>query len=326
MQRPEWLRPPRGVRWTPAMGVAGAAAVVVGGVAIWGLLGLGGSLLSLPFPTPADPSESFAVALERAKTFAELQRKRFDGRSAFFMPSPPARKAPKPVKPPEPPKPVEPPKPPPPPSEYAGPRPLGALGDVVFFADNNRIRIGEERMGVRVLSTSPPWSVRLAHSGGEYDVALWPKGNEPFFNSDWASQRSVPGIETVPQHTSADPGRPARPGSAPGVAPPAAPPGTPPGPVQPALPPGAQPPSEPPPGPQAQSAPASGDLVGGASPALTAEQVSTMTRAEVQAAIAAVSRSRMSRNLDDATRQRLNSEQQMLSNRLTALQGQSAPR
>jgi hypothetical protein len=51
-----------------------------------------------------------------------------------------------------------------------------------------------------------------------------------------------------------------------------------------------------------------------------------MTRAEVQAAIAAVSRSRMSRNLDDATRQRLNSEQQMLSNRLNALQGQSAPR
>ena len=305
------------------MGVAGAASLVVGGLAIWGLLGLGGSLLTLPFSTPKDPSESFEGSLERAKTFAELQRKRFDGRSGFFMPSPPVRKAAKPVKPPEPPKPVEPPKPPPPPSEYAGPRPLGALGEVVFFADNNRIRVGEEKMGVKVLATSPPWSVRLAHSGGEYDVALWPKGNEPFFNSDWTSQRSVPGIENVTQHTSADAGRPARPGTPPGVA--AAAPGTPPGPVQPTLPPGAQPPPEPAPGPQAVAAPTEEPQAGAASPPVTAEQVSTMTRAEVQAAIAANSRSRMARDVDEATRQRLNSEQKMLLGRLRALSGQSAP-
>jgi hypothetical protein len=51
-----------------------------------------------------------------------------------------------------------------------------------------------------------------------------------------------------------------------------------------------------------------------------------MSRAELQAAMVSVSRSRMSRDLDPATRERLNSEQQMLSNRLMELQGQSAPR
>lgn len=323
MERPEWLRLPRGVRWTPTTGVAGAAALMLGGLSIWALLGLGGSLLMLPFSSPADPAESLAPSLERGKAFAELQRRRFDGRSAFFMPSPPVRKSPKPVKPPEPPKPPEPAKPPPPPSEYAGPRPMGAVGEVVFFADNSRIRVGEERSGVKVLGTSPPWSVRLAHSGGEYEVALWPKGHEPFFNSDWASQKSVPGIESVP-HTSADPGRPARPGSPPG----GTTPGTPPGPVQPPLPAGAAPgqPENPAAGSNPARADASSRGPGGASPALTAEQVSAMSRAELQAALVAVARSRMSRDIDPATRERLNSEQQMLSNRLSELQGQSAPR
>jgi hypothetical protein len=51
-----------------------------------------------------------------------------------------------------------------------------------------------------------------------------------------------------------------------------------------------------------------------------------MNLAEVQAALGANSRSRLARGTDDATRQRLNSEQQMLLSRLNQLQGQSSPR
>lgn len=72
MQRPEWLRPPRGVRWTPTVGVAGAAALLLVALAMWGLLGLGSSLLQLPFASSENPSEGLTPALQRGKALAEL--------------------------------------------------------------------------------------------------------------------------------------------------------------------------------------------------------------------------------------------------------------
>jgi len=331
MRRPDWLQPPRGVRWTPALGTSLAAVsvlAVIGGGAVLSLLG---SLLT--FGGSADPAEALKPSLDRAKTLSELDRKRFDGRSAFFMPPAPVREVAKPSRPPPPPKPPEPPKPPPPPAEYAGPKPVGAMGNSVYFADNSRLKVGEERGGVKVLGSSPPWTVRLAHAGGEYDVPLWSRGNEPFFNGDWSSIKPVPGIETVgstPPTPAAGrgsvPGAPASagsPGRAGGGMPPPVTPPLPRGVPQPDQPPPAElPAGTPPPTPGTAGAPVAIDA---ASPPLTAEQVASMTKAEVQAALQAITRSRQSRNIDDSTLRRLNSEFGMLSGRMKELVGQSAP-
>ena len=333
MQRPEWIRLPVGVRWTPATCVGAAATLVLAGYALWTASGLLGSIFT--FGSSSDPSEGLSDSLKRHEQLAAVDAKRFNGRSAFFAPAAPVRKAPKPVKPPEPPKPPPPPPPPSAPREYAGPKPIGAVGSLVFFADNSQIRVGEEKGGVKVLSSEAPWSVKLAHSGGEYDVPLWTKGKEEFFNGDWSSLKSpVPGIEPAGSGKS---GTSASPSPATGSAPPNIPPpggrvgpGMPSAPVTPPAPTGG---SGEPPQPAATTAQAP---AGTNNPwtsehmappaALTAEQIAGMSRADAQSSLQAVSRARQNRNLDAATRERLNQEFQQLSNRMNELaKGQSGP-
>ena len=208
MQRPEWLRLPVGVRWTPATGVGAAAVVVLAGYALWTASGLLGSIFT--FGSSSEPSEGLTDSLKRHEQLATVDAKRFNGRSAFFAPPAPVRKAPKTVKPPEPPKPPPPPPTPSAPREYAGPKPIGAVGSLVFFADNNQIRVGEEKSGVKVLSSEAPWSVKLAHGGGEYDVPLWTKGKEEFFNGDTMNV-STSGMPSSRALSRWDPESPARP-------------------------------------------------------------------------------------------------------------------
>ncbi|MCH8343458.1 MAG: hypothetical protein IH983_05685 [Planctomycetes bacterium] len=120
-------------------------------------------------------------------------QERFNGRSVFFKPIPPRR--------PSPPRPapveivVAPPEPDPPPSipeQYTGPSIVFVLGNEVWFTDGLTLSVGEEDQGVRVLSCDPPWTVRLAHAGGEYDVVLF--------------ERSVPGFETASREPQPTPG------------------------------------------------------------------------------------------------------------------------
>lgn len=323
LQRPEWLRPPRGVRWSATLGVAAAATVLLGAFGAWAFLGVAGSLLT--FGSGSDPSQSLADALKRHTEIAQVSTKRFDGRSAFFTPPAPVRKPPKPTKPPEPPKPPPPPPPPPVPREYTGPKPVGAIGGLIFFADSSQIRVGEERGGVKVISSSAPWSVKLAHGGGEYDVPFWMKGREEFFNnSDWKSiKNSTPGIEPAKgdQGGRTPAGGPTA--SAPTV------PGTPPTPV-----------TVPPPvpgapervGPGMAAAPGSSGANAWTTehmappPPLDAGRIEGMSQADAQSALQAVARARMNRNLDQPTRDRLNQEFQQLSDRMKALaKGQSGP-
>ena len=333
MQRPDWLRLPVGVRWTPATGVGAAAVVVLAGYALWTTSGLLGSIFT--FGSSSEPSEGLTDSLKRHEQLATVDAKRFNGRSAFFAPPAPVRKAPKTVKPPEPPKPPPPPPTPSAPREYAGPKPIGAVGSLVFFADNNQIRVGEEKSGVKVLSSEAPWSVKLAHGGGEYDVPLWTKGKEEFLNGDWSSLKApVPGIEPVGSGKS---GTPASPSPATGSAAPSMPPpGGRVGPGMPAAP--------------ATPAPATGGASDAPQPsattaqapagannpwtsehmappvALNSDQISGMSRADAQSSLQAVSRARQNRNLDAATRERLNQEFQQLSNRINELaKGQSGP-
>jgi hypothetical protein len=344
IQRPEWLRPPRGVRWTTMTALGAASAVVLGALGLWAIAALLSAIFT--FGSSSDPASSLNDALKRHETLADASARRFNGRSAFFMPPAPVRKPPKPAKPPEPPPPPPPPPPPAAPREYAGPKPVGAIGDLVFFADQSQIRVGDERGGVKVLASSAPWSVRLAHGGGEYDVELWTRGKEPFFNnSDWRNTRSsTPGIDPVgakaelkgnagstpstPLVTTPGPNGEPGPGMrGPGMPPPATLPGV--------VPQDANQPA-PPSGPGLMPAP--GAKAPNAArnpwttehmappPSLSADQIASMPIAEAQASFQAISRARTNRNLDEATRQRLNQESEQLSNRIKELgKGQSTP-
>ena len=327
MKTPKWLRLPPGVQASPMLAVGVASAAVLAGFGLWAVTGLASSLLT--FGGGSDPSSSLSDALKRHEQLADASAKRFNGRSAFFMPPAPVRKAPKPVKPAEPPPPPPPPPPPSAPRVYAGPKPVGAIGDLIFFADQSQIRVGEERGGVKVLASSAPWSVRLAHAGGEYDVELWTKGKESFFNnSDWRNTRSsTPGVEPVvakpgtgtpPPPAAGLPTDPTAPGGSrgPGM-------GTPPG--GPQVDPLPQPPGPGMKAPTAAQSPWNQEHMA-PPPALTAEQIAGMGPADLQEALRAVTRARNNRNIDEPTRQRLNQESEQLSNRIKELgKGQSPP-
>lgn len=118
---------------------------------------------------------------------------RFEGRSLFFRPSPYAVKA-KNIKPKTETKTVD-PKQSGPPSTYIGPKVTGVYGNEVWFKDNLKILIGEENDGVTVLQINAPWTVKLAHKGGEYDVSIF---SDRLTNSDEFSNplklKSMPGI------------------------------------------------------------------------------------------------------------------------------------
>lgn len=120
-------------------------------------------------------------------------RERFEGRSLFFRPPAPAVKPalePRSEKKPDPP-------PPPPliPMTYGGPVVIAVIGDQVWFKskDNLKLRVGEEGAGVKVLASNPPWTVKLAYAGGEYDVPVF-KDYQTEFSSNSLTERPTPGI------------------------------------------------------------------------------------------------------------------------------------
>ena len=119
-------------------------------------------------------------------------RERFEGRSLFFRPRAPVRPAPKQTVQKEPD--VAPP-PPPISTTYGGPAVIAVIGDQVWFKGKNNLnlRVGEEGAGVKVLATNPPWTVKLAYAGGEYDVPLF-KDYQTKFSSNSLTERPTPGI------------------------------------------------------------------------------------------------------------------------------------
>ena len=121
-------------------------------------------------------------------------RERFEGRSLFFRPPAPARPAPtKQTSEKEPD--VLPPRPPLIPMTYGGPAVIAVFGDQVWFKskDDLKLRVGEEGDGVKVLASNPPWTVKLAYAGGEYDVPVF-KDYQTEFSSNSLTERPTPGI------------------------------------------------------------------------------------------------------------------------------------
>lgn len=191
MQMPAWLRPPKGVHWTPRLAATLVLVVLTGTLALSG--GLSVLMALFTFGGDADPAAALANSLKKHEQLAKVDRDRFDGRSAFFMPPAPVRNIPKPPPPPK----IEKPLPPPAPvipAEYGGKKPIAILGPIVYF-DNFQIKIGEESNGIKVLSTNAPWSVKLAHDGGEYEVSLWDAKKDDFLNGKWSTTRTL-GIES----------------------------------------------------------------------------------------------------------------------------------
>ncbi len=110
---------------------------------------------------------------------------RFNERYIFYKP-PPKPAPPRPV--------VDTPPPPPPPvvdttpkapATYQGPSIAWVIGDDVYFnlvpatttEKYMRLRVGEERNGLKVLNTENlPRTVHVAHMGGEYDVKVFGDG------------------------------------------------------------------------------------------------------------------------------------------------------
>ncbi len=167
---------------TSAIAIAIAAIVVLSGLP---------SLVGAMFMSDdarSDPKDVIAGMMDQHDETLETYRARFAGRSIFYTP-------PAPPPPPRPPAPViepvvepedepepeyVPPPPPPPPAEYGGPPPFVAMSKEAWFRPHGstertiRLRIGEEKEGVKLLATDPPRSVLVEYGGGEYKVEVFP--------------------------------------------------------------------------------------------------------------------------------------------------------
>jgi len=153
------------------LALAGLAAVVW--LLIQGLSAVAGAAL-------ASGVESSASAEDQDKWLAAFQEstakqvRQLEGRAMFLIPAPPA--------PPPPPPPEETPdRPPPPPSRYGGPAIIAMLGGSVWFEDGRVLAEGgRAERGLRVVSTSPPWTARLEWNGVEFDVTLFERTTSEF--------------------------------------------------------------------------------------------------------------------------------------------------
>ena len=164
-------------------------------------LAIGSLLITLPSLASAIFASSFTSQSGQGNLSALLTNHeedldtyldRFEGRSLFFRPTPypppaqPRKETPK--------EDVKPPKLGPPPT-YTGPKVIGAFGSEVWFKDNLKIPVGEEKNRVKVLQINAPWTVKLGHAGGEYVVPIF---SDRLTDSDEFSSplklKSIPGI------------------------------------------------------------------------------------------------------------------------------------
>jgi len=195
----------RGVRLTGTLLASVAALAVVGLVALWGMSVVFASVFS-GIGGEGEPSEELTKLVALHKAEIKNAQDRFNGRSIFFKPPPSFKPAP-----PPPPKTDAPPPPPPPPevvATYAGPTPIYAIGDTVWFKPPRQdepqlvLSVGdEEKHGVTVISTSLPWSIKLGWRGKEFDLDLFKRKAESFLIAKAPAMTLIPGLVAVPAPT-----------------------------------------------------------------------------------------------------------------------------
>ncbi len=171
---------PRPVRHRGLGDIRWSGSLVTSLVAI--AIGLGAVAVELPSLTSAvatpswedDGTDAFASVDASHRRQAEVNARRFNGRSPFIVPSrPKTRPAPRAPRPE--PRPTEPTREVPkvetgPPATYTGPKVVGVAAELVFFENGSEILVGTETDGVAVLAILGPRRVRLGHKGGEYEV------------------------------------------------------------------------------------------------------------------------------------------------------------
>lgn len=178
---------PEGLRFSKPV-VASFLAVGISATVV--AMGVGSMFGSLFAPSvSAEEADPLASLEPDSLAFIEKSRKRFEGRSMYSPPPAPAPKRPKLPDPPKAPEPPKDPPPPPVPASYSGPQPTSVLADIVFFGEM-KVRLGESEAGVKVLAINAPYSVRLGHKGGEYDVPLLGRIDDRFLKPTVATTRS----------------------------------------------------------------------------------------------------------------------------------------
>jgi hypothetical protein len=136
--------------------------------------------------------------LAQHETTQGTYESRFAGRSLFFAPQDWKRKIPPP---PPPPPPSPPPPPPQAPTEYSGPKVVGMLGSTVYLEGARTVEIGKDAEGITLVEIISPWMVKIRHKGKEYDVAVGQKMNEANFKP--LTSASTPSGVTVEPATGA---------------------------------------------------------------------------------------------------------------------------
>jgi hypothetical protein len=208
------------------------------------------------------------------------------------------------------------------------------LGSTVFLEGGRTLSMTQDTDGVKLLSVESPWSIRVSHKGKEYVVPIGQRPNEGIFRP--LGSASLPsGITVVRDDAAAAPTGPGAAtaagtagalGSATAPSPvtrPAVDPPSPPSPTGPA-------PSEPAP-PEAEP-PSSEPAAAGDDPATEAPQaavpmplnratVSRMDMPTAREALAAIAAARARTDLDDALRNRLETEEQWVVDRIAQLGG-----
>lgn len=166
----------------------------------------------------ARPAEAVDKLMAKHDEGMKTYQTRLNGRSPFFKP-PPKYVAPPPL-PPKP-KDEEPPPPPPPvaPVTYGGPSLTAIFGDEAWFKAPTTtdkpftLKVGETepKSGVKLLSSDAPWSVRVAHKGGEYTVgftsAMFDRTkSDMFFKPSPKMSLPIPGLIIMPLPTASTTG------------------------------------------------------------------------------------------------------------------------
>jgi len=167
---------PSGIRWS-GMLVATVLCASAGAVVL--VQHSAPLLLDVFRPSASiDAVDVTTPLLAQHETTQGTYESRFAGRSLFFAPQDWKRKIPPP---PPPPPPSPPPPPPQAPTEYSGPKVVGMLGSTLYLEGARTVELGKEAEGITLVEIISPWMVKIRHKGKEYDVAVGQKMNEANF-------------------------------------------------------------------------------------------------------------------------------------------------
>ncbi len=187
---------PSGIRWS-GMLVATVLCASAGAVVL--VQHSAPLLLDVFRPsTSIDAVDVTTPLLAQHETTQGTYESRFAGRSLFFAPQDWKRKIPPP---PPPPPPSPPPPPPQAPTEYSGPKVVGMLGSTLYLEGARTVEIGKDAEGITLVEIISPWMVKIRHKGKEYDVAVGQKMNEANFKP--LTSASTPSGVTVEPATGA---------------------------------------------------------------------------------------------------------------------------